>query len=240
MFFFFFFFKISSHSSGWILNVCLLQTGPRSGHDRMELQIKVKCCFVMSNGDLFVGGSTHHSADRFSDVSRERQCAFMSLYQLCCAKGLSGMCHGAQQVQLMRWTEDYGWKETPCNWKQQQTVPDAETLPFHYLPVWACCPTTESNQSRQANKSNEMRIKAQTNNQSPTKMTNNQLTAVVVKRIFPFFLNYTYNAALLPSLQSLAFSIPSFLYLSKISFVFFKWAPSWHLSWFNLLSDTAS
>lgn len=53
----------------------------------------------MSNGNLFVGGSIHHGADRFSDVLRERQCAFMSLSQLRCAKGRSVMCLGGQKVQ---------------------------------------------------------------------------------------------------------------------------------------------
>ena len=52
----------------------------RHVHDRVELQIKVTRRFVMSNGNLFVGGSIHHGADRFSDVVRERQCAFMSIY----------------------------------------------------------------------------------------------------------------------------------------------------------------
>lgn len=52
----------------------------RHVHDRVELQIEVTRRFVMSNGNLFVGGSIHNGADRFSDVLRERQCAFMSLY----------------------------------------------------------------------------------------------------------------------------------------------------------------
>ena len=38
----------------------------------------VSAAFVKSDRNLFVGGSIHQGADRLSNVSRGRQCAFMS------------------------------------------------------------------------------------------------------------------------------------------------------------------
>ena len=47
---------------------------------------------------------------------------------------------------------------------EQQTVPDAKTPLFTYLPDRACWPTTESNQSPiEASKSSEVRIDAHAN-----------------------------------------------------------------------------
>ena len=41
--------------------------------------------YAMSNAILFVNASIHQGDRRFSDVSRGRRCAFMSLSPLLCA-----------------------------------------------------------------------------------------------------------------------------------------------------------
>ena len=44
------------------------------------------CCFVMTNGNLFAGGSIHQGGDRLSDVSRGRQCAFYETFRFAVRK----------------------------------------------------------------------------------------------------------------------------------------------------------
>ena len=43
----------------------------------------------MSSSTFFVAGSIHQGQERFSNISRERQCSFMSFSALLCAQTLS-------------------------------------------------------------------------------------------------------------------------------------------------------
>ena len=72
----------------------------------LELQIKVdlfaellgKCSFVVSNSNLFVSGSIHQGADRFSDLLWGR---LLWLFHFCCVKVRRSPCHGGKHVQRM-------------------------------------------------------------------------------------------------------------------------------------------
>jgi len=43
---------------------------------------------IMSNATLFIAGSIHQGHEQFSDISRGRQCSFMSFSALLCAQSL--------------------------------------------------------------------------------------------------------------------------------------------------------
>ena len=61
--------------------------------------------FIMSNATLFIRGSIHQGDSRFSDISRGRQCAFMSLSALLCTNS----------HDISTWTTSIGFcsKEMP-------------------------------------------------------------------------------------------------------------------------------
>ena len=134
------------------------------------------CCFVPSNGILFVVGSIHQGADRLSDVSR----GIKWVFELC-----------STNVRCVCFTVDNKY----CGWDRQTVdrrsswlmylklsfwTENCETMRFTYQPDQACWPTTESN------KLNEMHIGAQIT----IMVTITQLPAVAVKQtvalLFPF------------------------------------------------------
>ena len=55
---------------------------------------------MMLNNNLFVSGSIHQGGNRFCDVSRERQCVFISAL-LC--KSRRARCYGGQEIQSIRY-----------------------------------------------------------------------------------------------------------------------------------------
>ena len=84
----------------------------------------------MSNADLIVSGSIHQADRRFSDVSRGRQCAFMSLSALL----------RASSSRVSQWTShivDQILVEGDAMYLKafdEGTIPDAETLSLTSLP----------------------------------------------------------------------------------------------------------
>ena len=84
----------------------------------------------MSNADLIVSGSIHQADRRFCDISRGRQCAFMSL---------SALLH-ANSCRVSQWmadTVDEILIEGDAMYVKGidgDTIPDTETLPLTYLP----------------------------------------------------------------------------------------------------------
>ena len=58
----------------------------------------MKACiiFIMSNTTIFARGSIHQGNNRFSNASRGRQCAFISLSAILCANS----------CDILTWTSD--------------------------------------------------------------------------------------------------------------------------------------
>ena len=92
----------------------------------------------MSDTDLTVSGSTHQADCHLSDVSRGRQCAFMSLSAMLLKRANS--CHVSQ------WTADTVNEiliEGDAMYVKafdDDTIPDIETLSLTYLPDRVNCP----------------------------------------------------------------------------------------------------
>ena len=102
----------------------------------------------MSKANLIVGGNIHQADRRFSDVSRGRQCAFMSLSALL----------RANSSRVSQWTShtvDQVLVEGDAMYLKafdDGTIPDAETLSLTSLPDRVRWPKmtvdpTEPNQS---------------------------------------------------------------------------------------------
>ena len=80
--------------------------------------------------DLLVSGSIHQGDERFSVVSRGRQCAFISLSALLCANS----CHPSQWTTQMI---DYILIQGDSMYLtayEEHTIPDTETISLTYLP----------------------------------------------------------------------------------------------------------
>ena len=87
--------------------------------------------FIMSNTTFFARGSIHQGNDRFSNVSRGRQCAFMSLSALLCANS----------CDILTWTSDtidgivIEGDAMYLKAFKERSIPDTETISLNYLPV---------------------------------------------------------------------------------------------------------
>ena len=113
---------------------------------------------IMSTFNLFTAGSVHQGDECFSEVSRGRQCSFMSFSALLCA----------QTFPIERWntetideilTEGDGLYLDAL---RSGAIPDTEMLSLNYLPAVACWSMeTNANKSPiEANKSNKSPIEA--------------------------------------------------------------------------------
>ena len=126
--------------------------------------------YAMSNATLIVNGSIHQGDRRFSDVSRGRQCAFMSLSALLCANSSDVSQWTAHTVNKVLTAEDDMYLKA----FQEKTIPDTETISLAYLPDrirWAAIITLDPYTSN--------RPSSEAQNQSPTRVTNNELPIVV-------------------------------------------------------------
>ena len=120
--------------------------------------------FIMLNTTLFIRGSIHQGDGRFSDISRGRQCAFMSLSAL-----LSANCD-----DISTWTTERVDRvlaegdSTFLKAFEERSIPDEETISLNYLPdrvLWSTM--TQNHSPNEANKRNESPIEANKPNQSP-------------------------------------------------------------------------
>ena len=84
----------------------------------------------MSNSNLFIAGSIHQGSERFSDISRGRQCSFMSFSALLFA----------QTLPIEQWTTctvDHILAQGDRFYVdafESRSIPDTETLSLDYLP----------------------------------------------------------------------------------------------------------
>ena len=86
----------------------------------------------MLNAILSIAGSSHQGHERFSEISRERQCSFMSFSALLCA----------QSFPVQHWDWDTAAVDQILiegdrmylNALESQRIPDTDTLSLIYLP----------------------------------------------------------------------------------------------------------
>ena len=84
----------------------------------------------MLNSTLFARESIHKGDNRFSDISRGRQCAFMSFSALLCANS----CH------ILTWTTEtidgilIDGDAMYLKAFEERSIPDEETISLNYLP----------------------------------------------------------------------------------------------------------
>ena len=78
---------------------------------------------MMSNLNLFVAGSIHEGSERFSGISRRRQCSFMSFSALLYA----------HTVPVVQWTAS-DVDRLYLNAFESRSIPDTEPLSLDYLP----------------------------------------------------------------------------------------------------------
>ena len=85
----------------------------------------------MSNLNLFLAGSIHQGNERFSDISRGRQCSFMSFSALLYA----------QTLPIEQWTAASTVDQILAEGDRLyldalviRSIPDTETLSLNYLP----------------------------------------------------------------------------------------------------------
>ena len=143
--------------------------------------------FIMSNADLFVTGSIHQGHELFSDISRGRQCSFMSFSALLCAQSLPIEHWIAATVDQILVEGDAMYLDA----LERQTIPDTETLSLTFLPDiarWSSpieakqsnqSPTEANKTNQSTTKANQSPIEAQNNTQSPVTVTNTDLPIVV-------------------------------------------------------------
>ena len=84
----------------------------------------------MFNSDLYVRGSIHQGNNRFGDVSRGRQCAFMSLSALLWANSCDISTWNSQTIDQVLIEGDALYLTSFENY----CIPDEETISLNYLP----------------------------------------------------------------------------------------------------------
>ena len=85
---------------------------------------------MMSNSNLFIAGSIHQGSERFSDISRGRQCSFMSFSALLFAHTLPIEQWTACNVDHILAQGERFYLHAFEN----RSIPDTETLSLDYLP----------------------------------------------------------------------------------------------------------
>ena len=99
--------------------------------------------FIMFNPILFTGGSIHQGDCRFSDISRGRQCAFMSLSALLRANFCAISTWTTETVDRVLVEGDSRFLKA----FEEGSIPDAETISLNYLPDRVVGPTMTENKS---------------------------------------------------------------------------------------------
>ena len=99
--------------------------------------------FIMLNATLFTRGSIHQGDSRFSDISRGRQCAFMSLSALLCANYCEISTWTTETVDRVLIEGDSMFLKA----FEERTIPDAETISLNYLPDRVLWPPMTQNKS---------------------------------------------------------------------------------------------
>ena len=89
---------------------------------------------IMSNAILSIAGSIHQGHERFSDISRGRQCSFMIFSALLCAQTCPVRHWDTATVDQILIEGDRMF----LNALENQSVPDKETLSLVYMPSQAC------------------------------------------------------------------------------------------------------
>ena len=84
----------------------------------------------MSNLNLFVAGGIHQGSERFSDISRGRQCSFMSFSALLYAHTVPIEQWTASDVDQILAQGDRLYLDA----FESKSIPDTETLSLDYLP----------------------------------------------------------------------------------------------------------
>jgi len=91
----------------------------------------------MSFCEIFARGSIHQGNSRFSDVSRGRQCAFMSLSALLWANSSPVLTWKSQTVDEILIEGDTLYLKA----FEDSSIPDEETISLDYLPDHVLFPT---------------------------------------------------------------------------------------------------
>ena len=104
----------------------------------------------MLNAILSIAGSSHQGHERFSEISRGRQCCFMSFSALLCAQSFPVQHWDTATVDQILIEGDRMY----LNALESQRIPDTDTLSLIYLPNQArstvqspAIEVTEQNQS---------------------------------------------------------------------------------------------
>lgn len=138
----------------------------------------------MSNAHLFIAGSIHQGHERFGDISRGRQCCFISFSALLCAQNLPIEEWTATTVDQILDEGDKLYMDA----FEKRSIPDTDTLSLNYLPNIAFCSmeanTNKFSISAKTNDSliwaesqtNNPLIRAENNTQSLTWVTNINLS----------------------------------------------------------------
>ena len=145
----------------------------------------------MLNVILSIAGSSHQGHERFSEISRGRQCSFMSFSALLCSQSFPVRHSDTATVDQIL----IGGDRTYLNALESQSIPDTDTLSLIYLPNQArstvqspAMEVTEENQSpvevtkspSEANNSRQSPVEAKTIlNKSPITVANTDLPIVV-------------------------------------------------------------
>src|SRR6056300_28357 len=119
---------------------------------------------MMLNTSLFIRGSVHQGDSRFSDISRGRQCAFMSLSALLFANndGISTWTTETMDHVLVEGDSMF------LKALEERSIPDEETISLNYLPdrvLWS--PKTKNQSPHEAKTKNQSPNEANKRNQSP-------------------------------------------------------------------------
>ena len=104
----------------------------------------------MLNAILSIAGSSHQGHERLSEISRGRQCSFMSFSTLLCAQSFPAQHWDTATVDQILIEGDRMY----LNALESQRIPDTDTLSLIYLPNQArstvqlpAIEVTEQNQS---------------------------------------------------------------------------------------------
>ena len=84
----------------------------------------------MFSATLFTRGSIHQGDSRFSDISRGRQCAFMSLSALLIANCGDISAWTTETVDRVLYEGDSMFLKA----FEERSIPDEETISLNYLP----------------------------------------------------------------------------------------------------------
>ena len=88
----------------------------------------------MANFSVFISGSIHQGHECFSDISRGRQCSFISFLAVLCAQDLPVEEWSAATVDHILVEGDRLYLDA----LQIRSIPDTETLSLNYLPDTVC------------------------------------------------------------------------------------------------------